>query len=182
MGSSNSKLLLNQYGSWYGYPLTVGPLYAGFLYIGLMPWMALRTSRVRSWPRPLRWRQMSAIPAAPAIIGILMHAPRRCLLGKIGSSPMKVIEPPVSSGESPSSCITARNSALMSKAETFGVAKVLVLMWIPLRWLLSCDSQTLRPLRRRDCCAQQRHPRLARKQESHHRHARRRAYIGPTNP
>src|SRR6516165_3096531 len=81
-----------------------------------MPWMALRTSRVRSWPRPQRWRQMSAIPAAPAIIGILMHAPRRCLLGKIGSSPMKVIEPPVFSGESPSSCITARNCALMSKS------------------------------------------------------------------
>jgi hypothetical protein len=24
------------------------------LYIGLMPWMALRRSRVRSWPRPVR--------------------------------------------------------------------------------------------------------------------------------
>src|SRR6516162_935045 len=129
MGSSNSKLLLNQYGSWYGYPLTVGPLYAGFLYIGLMPWMALRTSRVRSWPRPLRWRQMSAIPAAPAIIGILMHAPSRCLLGKIGSSPMKVIEPPVSSGESPSSCITPRNCALMSKSPDS--LDVLLVMMVP---------------------------------------------------
>jgi hypothetical protein len=29
---------------------------------------------------------------------------------------MKVIEPPVSSGESPSSCITARNCAMMSKS------------------------------------------------------------------
>ena len=43
-------------------------------------------------------------------------------------------------------------------------------------------GQTLRPLRRRDCCAQQRHPRLGRKRESHHRHARRHGYIGPTNP
>src|SRR5262249_21793596 len=90
--------------------------------------------------------------------------------------------PPVSSGDSPSPCITTRNCALMSKpAETSGVANVSVLMLIPLRWLLCCDSQALKPLGRRDCCAQQRHPRLGRKQESRHRHARRRAYFGPTN-
>src|ERR1700756_4345271 len=141
------------------------------LYIGLIPWIALRKSRVRSWPRPLRWRQISAIPAAPAMIGMLMQAPSRCTLGKIGSSPTKVMVPPVSSGLSPRSFMTDRNCALMSKpAETFGVAKVSVLMWIPLRWLLRCDSATLtaphRPgdvhetvVLRRDCYAQQRHPR-----------------------
>src|SRR5690348_12314722 len=72
---------------------------------------------------------MSAIPAAPAMIGMLMHAPSRCALGKIGSSPTKVIEPPVSTGESPRLCITERNSALMSKpADTFGVSNVLLVM------------------------------------------------------
>jgi hypothetical protein len=58
-----------------------------------------------------------------------MHAPRRGLLGKIGSAPMKVIEPPVSSGESPSSCITARNCALMSKSPDS--LDVLLVMMIP---------------------------------------------------
>ena len=53
-------------------------------------------------------------------------------LGKIGSSPTKVIVPPVFSGESPRSCITARKCALMSKpAETFGVSNVLLVMMIP---------------------------------------------------
>src|SRR5215475_938094 len=75
---------------------------------------------------------MLAIPAAPAMIGMLTHAPSRCLDGKIGSSPMNVKLPPVSSGESPSSCITERNSALMSKpADTFGVSNVLLVMMIP---------------------------------------------------
>jgi hypothetical protein len=78
---------------------------------------------------------MSAIPAAPAMIGMLMHAPSRCTLGKIGSSPTKVIVPPVSSGDNPRSCITERNSALMSKpAETLGVSDaVLVMMMVLLR-------------------------------------------------
>ena len=82
----------------------------------------------------MRWRQISAIPAAPAMIGMPMHAPSRCTLGKIGSSPTKVILPPVSSGDSPSSCITERNSALMSKpVETLGVSDaVLVMMMVPL--------------------------------------------------
>ncbi|HWS91139.1 MAG TPA: hypothetical protein VN306_01140 [Mycobacterium sp.] len=69
------------------------------------------------------------------MIGMLMHAPSRCTVGKIGSSPMKVIEPPVSSGDSPRSCITERNSALMSKpADTFGVSNVLLVMMIPFKW------------------------------------------------
>src|SRR6185295_855096 len=76
---------------------------------------------------------MSAIPAAAAMIGMLMHAPSRCTLGKIGSSPTKVIVPPVFSGESPSSCITARKSALMSKpVETLGVSNVLLVMMMVL--------------------------------------------------
>src|SRR6516162_8986611 len=96
-----------------------------------MPWMALRRSRVRSWPRPVRWRQMSAIPAAPAMIGMAMHAPSRCLVGKIGSSPTKVMLPPVSSGDSPRSCITERNSALMSKLPE--PLDVLLVMMIPFK-------------------------------------------------
>ena len=61
-----------------------------------------------------------------------MHAPSRCTLGKIGSSPTKVILPPVSSGDSPSLWITERNSALMSKpVETLGVSNaVLVMMMV----------------------------------------------------
>src|SRR5262249_56630652 len=66
------------------------------------------------------------------MIGMLTHAPSRCLDGKIGSSPTKVIEPPVSSGDSPRLCITERNCALMSKpADTFGVSNVLLVMMIP---------------------------------------------------
>src|SRR5690348_989767 len=78
---------------------------------------------------------MSAIPAAPAINGIAMLAPRRCTLGTIGSSPTKVILPPVSSGDNPSSCITERNSALMSNpVETLSVSNgVLVIMMLFLR-------------------------------------------------
>src|SRR4029453_9167378 len=73
--------------------------------------------------------------AAPAMSGIAMDAPRRCTLGKIGSSPTKGILPPVSSGDSPSSCITERNSALMSKpVETLGVSDaVLVMILVLLR-------------------------------------------------
>src|SRR6476620_7030593 len=81
---------------------------------------------------------MSAIPAAAAMIGMLMHAPSRCTLGKIGSSPTKVIVPPVFSGDSPSSCITARNSALMSKpAETLGVSNAVLVMMV-----LLCGKRT----------------------------------------
>src|SRR5262249_739669 len=73
---------------------------------------------------------------APAMIGMLTHAPSRCLDGKIGSSPMNVIAPPVSSGESPRSCITERNCALMSKpADTFGVSNVLLVTMIPFNML-----------------------------------------------
>src|ERR1700752_3872685 len=82
---------------------------------------------------------MSAIPAAPAMIGILMHAPSRCTLGKIGSSPTKVIVPPVSSGDSPSSCIMERNSALMSKpVETLGVSDAVLVMMM----VLLCGQRT----------------------------------------
>ncbi|MFF4802213.1 TetR/AcrR family transcriptional regulator [Streptomyces sp. NPDC001351] len=35
-------------------------------------------------------------PTAQAAIGMAMHAPSRCLAGTIGSSPVKVIVPPVS--------------------------------------------------------------------------------------
>jgi hypothetical protein len=82
---------------------------------------------------------MSAIPAAAAMIGILMHAPSRCTLGKIGSSPTKVIVPPVSSGDNPSSCIMERNSALMSKAvETLGVSDAVLVMMM----VLLCGKRT----------------------------------------
>jgi hypothetical protein len=48
-----------------------------------VPWMALRRSRVRSWPRPVRWRQISAMPAAPAMIGMPMHGREDRILARI---------------------------------------------------------------------------------------------------
>src|SRR5271166_4113321 len=109
------------------------------LYIGLMPWMALRRSRLRSCPRPLRCRQILAIPAAPAMIGMLMQAPSRWRLGKIGSSPTNLMVPPVSSGERPRSFMTDRKWVSTSnppevegRVDVRDVVELLVLIVIPL--------------------------------------------------
>src|SRR4029079_1999489 len=66
-----------------------------------------------------------------------------CTLGKIGCSRAKVILPPVSSGDSPSSCIMERNSALMSKpVETLGVSDAVLVMMM----VLLCGKRTAEPV------------------------------------
>jgi hypothetical protein len=62
------------------------------------------------------------------MIGMLMQAPSRWRLGKIGSSPTNVMVPPVSSGDSPRSSMTDRKWASTSKPrDMVEVVEVIVL-------------------------------------------------------
>src|SRR5580658_5665566 len=92
--------------------------------------MAFRRSSWRSCPWPLRFRQIVAAPTAAPIMGMEMQAPNRCRLGRIGSSPTKVILPPASDGSSPRTPQKSRNLASMSNDRLFvDVESSLLAMW-----------------------------------------------------